>query len=137
MNWMLLPYARYFDFAGRSRRMEYWMFQLFIVLVYAALMVAILMSGGGVEVGEAEAAPGPLVLMIFVVASIWAIATVIPTFALTIRRLHDTNRSGFWILIGFVPIVGGLVLLYFMLIEGTRGPNLFGVDPKEGLPRGV
>lgn len=137
MNWMLLPYARYFDFAGRSRRMEYWMFQLFIVLVYAALMVAILMSGGGVEVGEAEAAPGPLVLMIFVVASIWAIATVIPTFALTIRRLHDTNRSGFWILIGFVPIVGGLVLLYFMLIEGTRGPNLFGADPKEGLPRGV
>lgn len=137
MNWMLLPYARYFDFAGRSRRMEYWMFQLFIVLGYAALMVAILMSGGGVEVGEAEAAPGPLVLMIFVVASIWAIATVIPTFALTIRRLHDTNRSGFWILIGFVPIVGGLVLLYFMLIEGTRGPNLFGADPKEGLPRGV
>ncbi|HEX2795249.1 MAG TPA: DUF805 domain-containing protein [Croceicoccus sp.] len=137
MDWMLLPYARYFDFAGRSRRMEYWMFQLFIVLGYAALMVAILMSGGGVEVGEAEAAPGPLVLMIFVVASIWAIATVIPTFALTIRRLHDTNRSGFWILIGFVPIVGGLVLLYFMLIEGTRGPNLFGADPKEGLPRGV
>ena len=137
MNWMLLPYARYFDFAGRSRRMEYWMFQLFIVLVYAALMIAVLLSGGGMDIGGAEAAPGPLVLMMFFVTSIWAIATVIPTFALTIRRLHDTNRSGFWILIGFIPIVGGLVLLYFMLIEGTRGPNLFGADPKEGLQRGV
>ncbi len=137
MNWMLLPYARYFDFAGRSRRMEYWMFQLFVILVYVALTAAMLLVGGGLDFEGAEAAPGPLVLMIVVVASIWVIATVIPTFALTIRRLHDTNHSGFWVLIGFIPIIGGLVLLYFMLIEGTRGPNLYGADPKQGLARGV
>lgn len=137
MNWMLLPYARYFDFAGRSRRLEYWMFQLFMFLAYMALVIAMMLAGGGIDFEGAEAAPGPLMLMLFIVAAIWGIATIIPAFALTIRRLHDTNRSGFWVLIGFVPILGGLILLYFMLIEGTRGPNFFGPDPKEGLPRGV
>lgn len=137
MNWMLLPYARYFEFAGRSRRKEYWMFQLFIVLVYFAMMAAMVLAGGGLNFEGAEAAPGALAIMILAVMSLWGIATVIPSLAVTIRRLHDTGRSGFWILIGFVPFLGAIVLLYFMLIEGTRGPNLFGPDPKEGLPRGV
>ena len=65
------------------------------------------------------------------------IGSFIPSLAVAIRRLHDTDRSGWWLLIGLVPIVGAFILLYFYVIEGTRGPNRFGPDPKEGEARGV
>lgn len=135
MNWMLMPYARYFDFSGRSRRMEYWMFQLFIVLVYIAWFILLAISAGG---GDLESAGSNVLGGILVIALvIFALGTVIPNLAVTVRRLHDTDHSGWWILISFVPIIGALVLLYFTLIEGTRGTNRFGPDPKEGLARGV
>lgn len=136
MDWMLMPYRRYFDFSGRSRRMEFWMFQLLIFIVYVVVMIVATVLGGGMEagnVGPGGAAAG----IVFIAFGIWGIATIIPSLALAVRRLHDTDRSGWWILIGFVPIVGALVLLYFYLIEGTRGPNSFGQDPKEGVQRGV
>lgn len=80
---------------------------------------------------------GPLVSVVMIAMFIWAIATIIPSLAVTFRRLHDTDHSAWWILIGLVPIIGGLVLLYFYLIEGTQGANRFGPDPKEGEARGV
>ena len=60
------------------------------------------------------------------------LAVLVPSIAVTIRRLHDTERSGWWILIAFVPLVGGIVLLVFMCLDGTGGPNKFGPDPKGG-----
>ncbi|AKM09515.1 DUF805 domain-containing protein [Croceicoccus naphthovorans] len=136
MNWMLMPYRRYFDFAGRSRRKEYWMFQLFIFIVY---VVAMLLTGGlgmSMEYGDAGTM-GPFTAIVLIALAIWGLASIIPSLALMIRRLHDVDKSGWWILIAFVPIIGGLILLYFCLIEGTRGDNRFGPDPKEGEARGV
>ncbi|WP_229660400.1 DUF805 domain-containing protein [Croceicoccus pelagius] len=133
---MLMPYRRYFEFSGRSRRKEYWMFALFNFLVYLAFMVLMFALGGSMQY-NGEAAMGPLVSVVMIAMFIWAIATIIPSLAVTFRRLHDTDHSAWWILIGLVPIIGGLVLLYFYLIEGTHGANRFGPDPKEGEARGV
>lgn len=135
MDWMLMPYRRYFDFSGRSRRKEYWMFALFTFLVSLVWMVIANMVAAASL--EGSAGFDPVSTIVLLVLGAWALATIIPTFAVTIRRLHDTDHSGFWILIGFIPVVGALVLLYFYLIEGTRGPNRFGPDPKEGEARGV
>ena len=55
---------------------------------------------------------------------------LLPSIAVAVRRLHDTDRSGWWILLGFIPIIGGIVLLVFYVLEGTQGPNRFGPDPK-------
>jgi len=135
MEWMILPYKRYAEFSGRSRRMEYWMFQLFIMLVYVAWFVLLLVSAGGnLEDPAASNTMGGILVVLIIV---FALGSIIPSLAVTIRRLHDTDRSGWWVLISFVPVIGPLVLLYFMFIEGTHGPNSYGPDPKEGLPRGV
>ncbi len=131
-----MPYRRYFEFSGRSRRKEYWMFALFNFLVYLAFMVLMFALGGSMQY-NGEAAMGPLVSVVMIAMFIWAIATIIPSLAVTFRRLHDTDHSAWWILIGLVPIIGALVLLYFYLIEGTHGANRFGPDPKEGEARGV
>ncbi|MFN3726761.1 MAG: DUF805 domain-containing protein [Allosphingosinicella sp.] len=61
---------------------------------------------------------------------LWSLFTLIPNIAVTIRRLHDQDKSGWMILLAFIPLVGGIILLVFMFLEGTRGPNRFGPDPK-------
>lgn len=135
MNWMLMPYRRYFDFAGRSRRKEYWMFAFLGLLVWVVWFVganAVMAT----SLNGAESVSGTAMLVTGLVG-LWGLVSFIPAIAVAVRRLHDGNRSGWWLLIGLVPFVGGLVLLYFYLIEGTRGPNRFGPDPKEGEVRGV
>ncbi|WP_066553701.1 DUF805 domain-containing protein [Croceicoccus bisphenolivorans] len=136
MEWMLMPYRRYFDFSGRSRRKEFWMFQLLILIIYA---VAIVLTGGmgATMEGSEPDTMGPMAAVIMMALGVWGLGTFIPALALSVRRLHDVDKSGWWLLISFVPIIGFFVLLYFDLIEGTRGPNRFGEDPKEGLARGV
>lgn len=166
MHWMLMPLKRYAEFSGRSRRMEYWMFQLFMILVYVVLMVLMMMVGGGALMSggdpNALAAAGGAVMIIGGIYFLFALVMFIPNLAVSIRRLHDTNRSGWWILaplagyvlvligaamaasspdnpgiggvlslIGLVAVIGlGLTLLVFMFLEGTRGPNNYGPDPK-------
>jgi uncharacterized membrane protein YhaH (DUF805 family) len=63
-------------------------------------------------------------------SGLYTLAVLLPSIAVTVRRLHDTDRSGWWILLGFIPIIGGIILLVFYVLEGTRGPNRFGPDPK-------
>lgn len=166
MNWMFLPLKRYAEFSGRSRRMEYWMFQLFLILVYVALMVLMMIVGGGAMMtgGDPSAmmAAGGAALIIGGIYMLFALAMFIPNLAVSVRRLHDTNRSGWWILaplsgyvimviggvmaagnpdnpglggilamIGMIAVIGlGLTLLVFMFLEGTKGPNQYGPDPK-------
>ena len=166
MNWMFLPLKRYAEFSGRSRRMEYWMFQLFLFLVYIALMVLMMIVGGGAMMtgGDPGAmmAAGGAALIIGGLYMLFALAMLIPSLAVSVRRLHDTNRSGWWILaplsgyvimlvgtlmaagspdnpglggilamVGLVAVIGlGITLLVFMFLEGTRGPNKYGPDPK-------
>lgn len=113
MEWMTLPLKKYAQFTGRSRRKEYWMFVLLyvIVLVVASILDSIIFGRPALFYG--------LVVLGFIV----------PMIACGIRRLHDTNRSGWFMLLGLVPIAN-IVLLVFLCTEGTRGPNQYGPDPK-------
>ncbi|WP_298192297.1 DUF805 domain-containing protein [Novosphingobium sp.] len=127
MEWMFMPYRRYADFSGRSRRMEYWMFALLSAIV--AFVSIILMAIGGGLSETNEAAPGPLFWVGAALILIWGLASFIPSIAVQVRRFHDQDRSGWMVLLGFIPYVGGLIVLVFMCLEGTRGPNRFGPDP--------
>lgn len=132
MNWMILPYQRYFDFSGRSRRKEYWMFVLFTFVVGAV-------TGGRAWVGvndwsafvQASSRTGNML------GELFSLLTLIPALAVMVRRLHDTNRSGWWFLILFLPLFGFMVFMFFMMRDGTPGPNRFGEDPKGRGLRGV
>lgn len=106
-----LALTRYAQFSGRSRRSEYWWFTLANVLLQALCIIV------DVVVGT------PLTLIV-------SIALFVPGMAVTVRRLHDTNRSGWWILIAFVPLVGAILLIVWLATEGERQPNLYGPDPK-------
>ena len=114
MNWYLEALKKYAVFSGRARRTEYWMFMLFNVIagIILGIVDAILGTGG-------------------VLGAIYALAVLIPGLAVSVRRLHDTSRSGWWLLIAFVPIVGAIVLLVFSLQDSTPGPNAYGPNPKE------
>jgi uncharacterized membrane protein YhaH (DUF805 family) len=152
MHWMILPYRRYFDFGGRSRRSEYWWFMVFAVLVSAVLLLA--MFGGAFDtllrLGEGQTPSfdgvGPLFWVALVLLVIFGLATIIPSIAVQVRRLHDLNVSGWWYLgyivggaaIGEIPEVGDLLSslfslawLVWMFFPGTRGANKYGDDPKD------
>lgn len=131
MNWMLMPYQRYFEFTGRSRRMEYWMFTLFSILVVLAV-VAVAFS-----VGAATQSEDTTLLVLYAGIGIYVLASFIPSLAVQVRRFHDQNLTGWLVLLGFIPYVGGLIILVFMCIEGTRGPNTYGADPKGGVDPNV
>ena len=117
----------YADFSGRARRKEYWMFYLFTVLsIVAVVVVAGILSAIADVLG---------VIGIVLYAAV-ALGLFVPSLAIAVRRLHDTGRSGWWYFISFIPLLGGLVLLYFMVIEGDAGPNEYGPDPKDPIPAG-
>lgn len=112
MNWYLEVLKKYAVFSGRARRKEYWMFFLFNIIIYIVLgFIDGLIGTMGVLVG------------------LYGLAILIPGIAVTVRRLHDTDRSGWWILIALVPAVGAIVLLIFMVLEGKPGTNQYGPNP--------
>ena len=117
--------TQYVGFTGRARRSEYWWFALFTVLV------GLVGTGPdrvlGTTLGATSAGPGS----IGVIGIIVNLALLLPTLAVAVRRLHDTDRSGWWLLIGLVPIVGAIVLLVFFVMDSTPGTNRFGANPKE------
>jgi uncharacterized membrane protein YhaH (DUF805 family) len=135
MEWMLMPYRRYADFSGRSRRKEYWMFALFFVIIYA--VCAALMFGGGMSIDPATGAPqmGGMFYVGAGLIGIFALASFVPALAVQVRRFHDQDKSGWFVLLSFIPYIGGIIVLVFMCLEGTKGPNRFGPDPKD--PAGV
>ncbi|MBC8947626.1 MULTISPECIES: DUF805 domain-containing protein [Xenorhabdus] len=114
MNWYLSVLKNYAEFSGRARRKEYWMFYLFNIIVFLALIVL------GSAINDTAG---------FALLLIYIIVTFIPSLAVTIRRLHDINRSGWWFLLAFVP-VASIVLFVFTLLEGTQGDNEYGADPR-------
>jgi len=121
MDWMLLPLRRYAEFTGRSRRQEYWMFFLFVLLVTIGL--SIIEGIFGLRIGEAG-----------ILSGLFSLAILIPAIAVGIRRLHDIDRSGWWLLIGLIPFVGAIVMIVFMATRGTTGDNRFGPDPIANSP---
>ncbi len=127
MEWMLMPLKRYADFSGRSRRKEYWMFLLGVVI--AAIVLGIIEGILGMS-GMFGGLYGPLSMLLI-------LGIIIPSIAVQVRRFHDQDKSGWFVLIGFIPLVGGLAVLVFMCLEGTNGPNRFGPDPKGGVDSDV
>lgn len=107
---------QYATFAGRAQRSEYWWWALFNLLVFVAVGLS-----RGVVGADATAAD--------VVAVFAGLALLLPNLAVTVRRLHDIDRSGWWVLVGLVPVVGSIILLVFALLPGTPGENRFGLAP--------
>jgi uncharacterized membrane protein YhaH (DUF805 family) len=216
MQWMLMPLRRYADFQGRSRRKEFWMWQLLNIIIGGilyAILVAMMLgaasraavstddsgrtryedsrggdsdrgssrdedsggrgaeeeSGSGEDGGKpagdettaldrepteyvaysysgsyssSSAASNEAMMrelgagfwIVIGLATLYGLAVLIPNLAVTIRRLHDLDKSGWFIFLGLIPLVGPIILLVFYCTEGTRGPNRFGPDPKGGYP---
>ena len=126
MNWYLEALKKYATFEGRARRKEYWFFVLFNVLAIIVLEILDVVLG----TFSKETGLGLL-------SGLYAIAVLLPSLAVIVRRLHDTDRSGWWILIEFIPLIGGLVLLIFTLLDSTPGSNRFGPSPKGEVAGGV
>ncbi|TAK60993.1 DUF805 domain-containing protein [Methylobacter sp.] len=119
MNWYLETLKKYAVFSGRARRKEYWYFFLFNFLI-SILLVVIDSAMGTVS---AETGLGLL-------SGIYSLAVLIPGISVTVRRLHDTDRSGWWCFIALIPVIGGIVLLIFMALDSTPGDNQYGPNPK-------
>ncbi|MDI9312817.1 MAG: DUF805 domain-containing protein [Limnohabitans sp.] len=119
--WKKVVFENYANFNGRARRKEYWNFQLInIVSILIIVVIGISLSGNSDDV--------PLVFYLF---GIIFLGIIIPSIAVTVRRLHDIGKSGWFYLISFVPYVGGLIMLYFTVLDSEQGSNQYGSNPKE------
>lgn len=129
MNTIFAPYRRYFEIAGRSSRTEYWGF-IGLILVLWAGAVLLGYAFGGRLVKGALVGGSAMVDVVNMAYTLFVLGSLIPSLTVSIRRLHDAGHSGFWMLIYFVPIIGGLFMLYMMLKTGDLGSNAYGPDPR-------
>ncbi|MFD7032715.1 DUF805 domain-containing protein [Streptomyces sp. NPDC059917] len=113
MHWYTDVLRRYIDFDGRSRRQEYWMF---VLCNFAAVLV--------VAIVDNVIGTFPLLYVLY------ALAVLLPGLGLAVRRLHDTGKSGWWMFISLIPVVGGIWLIVLMATEGHAQPNQYGPNPK-------
>jgi len=178
MEWMFMPLRRYADFSGRSRRMEYWswlLLQVLLAIGYWVLVIAF--AGAAVLSGDLTGmfAAGGAVVLVSIIYGLLGLFFLIPGLAVSVRRLHDSNRSGWWLLGPMIPYVliifltfgataaigpkpdqatlaslglgilaltlvmllMSLIVIIFMLLDGTPGPNKYGPNPKAPAPVGV
>ncbi len=112
MNWYLEVLKKYAVFSGRARRREFWFFVLFNFIIMIILMII------------AQAINSAIL------STIYSLAVLIPSIAVTVRRLHDTDRTGWWILIGLIPIIGAIILIIFAVLDSQKGENKYGPSPK-------
>lgn len=120
MNWYLDAWKNYANFQGRARRKAYWMFVLFNIIALVVLGVIEGAIGLGGQNGYG------------ILTGVYSLAMILPLIAVAVRRLHDTGRSGWWILIGLVPLIGPIVLIVFYVTDSQPGSNQYGPNPKEG-----
>ncbi|MBX2865909.1 MAG: DUF805 domain-containing protein [Leptolyngbyaceae cyanobacterium MAG.088] len=113
MEWYLAVLKKYAVFSGRARRKEFWYFALFNFLISLGLGIIDGVLGLGLEGG------------LGLLGGLYTLAVLIPGIAVTVRRLHDTGRSGLWILISFIPLIGGLILLFFLIGGSEPGTNQY------------
>jgi len=118
MSWYLQGLKKYAVFEGRATRQEYWMYVLFNSIAAIVFMIADAVLG--------TAANG---MPFGMLTAVYLVGTILPSLAVLVRRLHDTNRSGWWVLISLVPF-GGLVLLVFAVQDSEAGVNQYGPNPK-------
>ena len=120
IDWAMRPLHKYADFSGRAPRAVYWWFYLMVIIGYfvASILDSVVGTGG-------------MMRSFGVLTMIVMLGLLLPSIAAGVRRLHDTDRSGWWLLIAIIPLIG-LVLIYFLVLEGTKGDNRFGPDPYAG-----
>jgi uncharacterized membrane protein YhaH (DUF805 family) len=111
--WKQVVLERYAQFTGRARRAEYWWFALATTIVGVILSVL-----------------GAVSSIFIILYYVYALAVLIPSLAVGIRRLHDTDRSGWWLLIALIPLIGVIVLIVFLATDSTRGTNQYGTSEK-------
>ena len=129
MEWYLkVMRDNYANFKGRARRKEYWMYTLIFTVLLITLMTIMFSVLSFSDETGIETGPGVYLTVILVI--VFLFAHFIPTIALTVRRLHDTGKSGWWYLIVLVPYLGNFVIFIFTLIDGDRGDNKYGSNPK-------
>lgn len=121
MNWYFEVLRKYATFEGRARRKEYWMFALVnaIICVVLSIIATIMMRGS----------PRSAIIA-YVVILAYCLLILLPSLAVMVRRLHDTDRSGWWFWIQLVPLVGGIILFVFTVLDSTPGTNQYGPSPK-------
>ncbi len=125
MDWFLkVVRDNYANFKGRARRKEYWMFTLFYVIFLAIAAVLDALLGLDFTIGSSSLGYGWLY-------TLFSLAVLIPSLAVGARRLHDTGKSGWWQLIGILPVIGVIILIIFFCQDGEVGENKWGKNPKE------
>ncbi|MGF1683612.1 DUF805 domain-containing protein [Photobacterium minamisatsumaniensis] len=118
MNWYLYVLKKYAVFTGRARRQEYWYFILINMLISFALQMI-----NQWFINPADSGGG-------VLGVIYSLAILVPTLAVSVRRLHDTGKKGWWLLLGLIPVVGVLVLIFFFIQDSEVTSNVYGPNPK-------
>jgi len=118
MSWYLQVLKKYAVFSGRARRKEYWYFVLFNTIIGFVL---------GIIEGLAGIAPGT---EYSVLAILYSLAVLLPGIGVSIRRLHDTGRSGWWLFIALIPLIGSIILLIYMVSDSQAETNQYGPSPK-------
>ncbi len=113
MEWYLKVLKNYATFAGRARRKEYWMFVLFNMIVAVVLFIVDFALG-----------------TYFVLYALYCVGIILPSLAVSVRRLHDVGKSGWWLFISLIPLIGGIWLLVLFVTDGTAGDNPYGPSPK-------
>lgn len=120
MNYYTDVLKKYTVFDGRARRKEYWMFTLWNFIVSFAITIVFGFIGAITNVHG-----------LVVVTWLYGLAVLLPALGVAVRRLHDTGRTGWWLFIGFIPFVGAIVLLVFMVLDSNPGENKYGPNPKQ------
>ncbi len=118
MSWYIRVLQKYAVFSGRARRKEYWMFVLFNILINIGISIIEVLLG---------------MVDFALISFLYGLFILIPSLAVTVRRLHDINQSGWWILFGLIPIIGGICLLVMMLQDSYDDTNKWGPNPKDSI----
>ncbi len=113
-EWYMKALTQYVEFTGRARRKEFWTFTLVNLVI--SLIISALDNIVGLGIGF--------------LGTLFSLAILLPSIAVAIRRLHDIGKEGWWLLIGLIPIIGWIVLIYFYVQDSEPGPNSYGANPK-------
>ena len=134
MDWYFQVISKYAVFNGRARRKEFWMFSLvnFVLVMFLELIQFVLQIGLTRQAADSDRSMvAGVLLCVAGLLFIYSMGLLIPSLAVTVRRLHDTGRSGWNYFIGLIPIVGGIILLIYLCEDSQPGMNLYGPNPKE------